>query len=144
MAKALLNNGDDESARATVHRALTSKAKDSARNAAAAEFFLEAGRADLAEEEYAFALAADPGNVHYYNRMGIAFRRQKKYQEAIDNYQNAIKVNPDNAVLYYNMGIALTEEKKPNEAIAALRKTLNLQPDFPQAVNILEKLVSTT
>ncbi len=144
LAKAFMKKSDEEGARQIVYRTLGEGANDAARNAAAAEFFLEAGRADLAEVEYAFALAADPGNVHYYNRMGIAFRRQKKYQEAIDNYRKAIKVSPDNAVLYYNMGIALTEERKNNEAIAALRKSLYLQPDFPQAESILKRLSSRT
>ncbi len=142
LAKAFMKRNDGEAARQTVYRTLGEGATDASRSAAAGEFFLEAGRADLAEEEYALALLADPGNAHYYNRMGIAYRRQKKYEEAIDNYRNAIKVNPNNSVLYYNMGIALREGRKTNEAISALRKSLILKPNFSQAKIILKQLES--
>lgn len=60
---------------------------------------MESGRADLAEEEFSFALQADPDNPHYFNRLGLAFRRQKKFKEAIENYRKAIALSPDDAVV---------------------------------------------
>ena len=83
-----------------MYQALEDETDSAARSAEAAEFFMELGRADLAEVEYAFALETDPNNFHYYNRLGLAFRRQKKNNEAIENYQKALSVAPDDSVLY--------------------------------------------
>jgi tetratricopeptide (TPR) repeat protein len=97
MAKQLMEHGDEDAARIALHHALESEPDAASQSAAAAEFFMEIGRADLAEAEYAFALEADPSNVHYFNRLGLAFRRQKKYKDAIANYRKAITVAPDDA-----------------------------------------------
>jgi tetratricopeptide (TPR) repeat protein len=140
MAKTLLNNGDEFGARTALYQAFGDETDEAARSAEAAEFFMESGRADLAEAEYAFALEADPNNVHYYNRMGLAFRRQKKIDDAIENYQKALKVAPNDHVLYYNMAIAQMEGSKIEPAMAALRKALTLKPDFSQAEAVLKKL----
>ncbi len=140
MAKTLLNNGDEFGARTALYQALGEETDEAARCAEAAEFFMDSGRADLAETEYAFALEADPSNVHYYNRMGLAFRRQKKIDAAIENYQKALKVAPNDHILYYNMAIAQMEGGKIGQAMAALRKALILNPDFSQAEAVLKKL----
>ncbi|HJP14402.1 MAG TPA: tetratricopeptide repeat protein [Nitrospinota bacterium] len=101
---------------------------------------METGRADLAEVEYAFALEADPENVHYFNRLGLAFRRQKKFREAIENYRKANAIAPDDAVVFYNMAIALAKSGDFNQAIGSLRRALVLQPQFPQAEHALKNL----
>ncbi len=85
LAKSLLEQGDEDGARIAVQRAVQGVHHEDDANvsraeerAAAAEFFLSAGRADIAEAEYAFALKGDPQNVHYFNQLGMTFRRQKK------------------------------------------------------------------
>lgn len=142
IARGLLERGKEEEARIALHRALSNQGSTASRNAAVAEFFLSVGRADLAETEYGFALEADPDNVHYYNRLGIAFRRQKKLKEAVDNYRKALAVAPNNAVIYYNMALAMAESKEYMPAIGALRRALVLQADFPEAERLLNKLQS--
>ncbi|MEK6710476.1 MAG: tetratricopeptide repeat protein [Nitrospinota bacterium] len=143
LAKNLLAKGDVEEARAAVRRGIEAEGEispQSARNAAAAEFFLAAGRADLAEEEYAFALEGDPANVHYFNRLGIAFRRQKKYQEAIENYRKALKVAPNDPVLHYNLALALAESGQWSQAVGTLRRALVLDPRFKAAEELLRRI----
>ena len=140
MTRHLLDSGDEEAAREALHKALEYETDPAARSAAAAEFFMESGRADLAEAEYAFALEADPENVHYFNRLGLAFRRQKKFREAIENYRKANAIAPDDAVVFYNMAIALAESGDFNQAIGSLRRALVLQPKFPQAEQALKNL----
>ncbi|MEE9274921.1 MAG: tetratricopeptide repeat protein, partial [bacterium] len=141
-AEALLNRGDAESARIALHNAVAGDPDIGSRSAAVAEFFLANGRADMAEAEFAFALEADPENVHYYNRLGMAFRRQKKFKEAIDNYRKALVVATNDPVVYYNMALAMTENKEISQAIGALRRALVIQPDFKQAEKFLMKLQS--
>ncbi len=140
LGEALLAKGDAEGAKAAVRRAVEGLVPEAARSAAAAEFFLSHGRADIAEEQYAFALEADPENVHYFNRLGIAFRRQKKFKEAVENYRKALVVAPDNPVIYYNMALALAEAGQRGEAAGALRSALAIDPGFEAAESLLKKI----
>ncbi len=147
LAESLLENGDRDGARIAVQRAVrgirrddssqSNQAKDSA---AAAEFFLSTGHADMAEEEYAFALEGDPQNVHYYNRLGMAFRRQKKYQEAVNNYKKALQVAPNDVVIYYNMALALAAMGDYPAAATTLRNSLMINPNFKDGEVLLRKI----
>lgn len=48
----------------------------------------------------------DQAKVHIYNRLCIAYRRQKRYPEAIREYQRALLVKPDDKNLYNNLAVA--------------------------------------
>ncbi len=139
-SKAHLTRGDVEAARTAARFAVSHNPDDGSRNAAVAEFFLANGRSDIAEEEFAFALEADPENVHYYNRLGIAFRRQKKFSEAVQNYRKAIAMSSADPVIYYNMARALLESGDAYQATAAFRRALMLNPNFKEAEQALKKL----
>ena len=109
-------------------------------SAAAAEFFLSIGQADMAEEEFAFALAGDPRNVHYFNRLGMAFRRQKKFSEAVLNYKKALQVDPNNTVTHFNLALALAAMKDYTTACTTLRKALVNDINFKDAEILLKKI----
>ena len=143
LAKAMLARGDEEGARLAIHRGVEAEGEvtpQSAVSAAAAEVLLTLGRADLAEKEYAFALEGDPANVHYFNRLGIAFRRQKKYKEAVENYRKALQVVSNDPVLYYNLAIALAESGQLAPAVGTLRRALVLDPGFEAAADLLRRI----
>ncbi|CCQ64165.1 TPR repeat:Sel1-like repeat:Sel1-like repeat [Crocosphaera watsonii WH 0401] len=55
--------------------------------------------------------------------MGVALRKQGKYDEAIAAYKKAIEINPNDAFAYNNMGLALDDQGKYDEAIAAHKKS---------------------
>jgi tetratricopeptide (TPR) repeat protein len=140
MSKALLEKGNEDEARIALHKALANETSDAARSAAAAEFFLSVGRADMAEAEYAFALEADPENVHYFNRLGIAFRRQKKFKEAVENYRKALTIAKNDPVIYFNLALALAESGETQQAVGSLRRALVIDPHFKEAETLLKKL----
>lgn len=140
LANAYFEQGETESAVKAVRSALAGEKEISSRSAEAAEFFLAAGRPDLAEEEFGYALQADPENVIYFNRLGIAFRRQKKYQEAVDNYRKALTYSPNDPILHFNMAWALVGIKELNQAAVACRRAIRLEPDFKEADELLKKL----
>ncbi|MEE9275754.1 MAG: tetratricopeptide repeat protein [bacterium] len=140
LGKTLLAWGDTEGARRAFYNAVSTNADEAARNAAVAELFLISGRADLAEEEYAFALEADPGNSHFYNRNGIALRRQGKSAEAVENYRKVLKITPEDPIIYYNLAVALIDLKDHGQAVVALRKALTLDPHFQEAETVLRRL----
>lgn len=147
LAKSLLEQGDKDGARVAVSRAVRGIERDDAvqtsqaeNSSAAAEFYLSAGFADMAEEELGFALQGDPNNVHYFNQLGMAFRRQKKYQEALNNYKKAIQVAPGDVVIYFNMAMAFVGLRNYPAACAALRKALTINANFKDAENLLRKI----
>ena len=133
-----------EEAREAIEAAVSLNPDEGDRGAAVAEFFLENGRADIAETEFAAALEANPDNIHYYNRLGIAFRQQKKYNEAIQNYRQALSVAPNDAVLYYNTALALFGNGDAYQATSTLRLAIVLNPDFQEAKDALKKLESAS
>ncbi len=140
-ARLLLETGDTNGAHAVVHRALEGKKSVGSRSAAAAEFFLSAGRPEMAEIEYAFAIEMNPNNLKYYNRLGMTYRRQKKWREALDTYQKALSIAPKNSVIFYNMARSLAEEGKFAQAATALRHALGVNPNFKEAKEFLDKLI---
>ncbi len=47
-----------------------------------------------------------------YNKLGIALRKQGKWQQAVENYQSALKVAPNEPGLFYNIGLAYSDGKE--------------------------------
>ena len=58
----------------------------------------------------ASSLSAD--DLETYNRLGIALRKQGKWQKAVENYQAALKVAPNEPGLFYNIGLAYSDGKE--------------------------------
>lgn len=140
LAKLFLETGNMDGAQSALHRSLEGEESVGARSAAAAEFFLSSGHPDMAEKEYAFAIEMNPENLNYYNRLGIAFRQQKKWKEAMDVYKKALKASPKNTIIFYNMARCLAEEGKFTQAGTALRHALGINPKFKEAKNFLDQL----
>lgn len=140
LAKLRMTAGDEAGAQRALARAVAKHGNDAARHGAAAEFFLEHGQADMAVQEYAFALEAAPDNLHFYNRMGIALRRQERFAEAVENYRKAIKLASADPTLYYNLAQALQEQGNRGQAVAALRNALIIEPRFEAAEVLLQSL----
>ena len=140
LAKIFISRGDNDGARTAIQHAVQGEKDEAARSAAAAEFYLSVDRADLAEQEYSFAIQGDPENVLYYNRLGIAFRRQKKYKEAVENYRKALTFSPGDPILFFNMARALIEMRDIPQAVASLRMALMINPNFKQAETLLKNL----
>jgi len=51
----------------------------------------------------------NPEDVHVYNRLGIAYRKQGNFREAIAEYKKALQVDPEDENLCYNLGRAYLE-----------------------------------
>ncbi|WP_027720272.1 tetratricopeptide repeat protein [Maridesulfovibrio zosterae] len=72
---------------------------------------------DKAEKYYSKLLSVkgaslSSDDLETYNRLGIALRKQGKWQRAVENYQEALRVAPKEAGLYYNIGLAYSDGKE--------------------------------
>ncbi len=72
----------------------------------------------------------DKTDIKTFNLLGIALRRQGKWQEAIDEYEKALKISPDDENLFYNTAMAYAEGHEFGKAFDSIRKTLELNPNF--------------
>jgi CheY-like chemotaxis protein/Flp pilus assembly protein TadD len=105
------------------------------------EILLEAGLDADAETAFLEGIESDPDDLHLYNRLGIAFRKQGKTREAIDNYRRALDIDPENEILYYNLARAYHEGGDLDLAGVSIKRALNLNPDFEEAQDFLVKVL---
>ncbi|SMF36833.1 tetratricopeptide repeat protein [Desulfovibrio gilichinskyi] len=83
----------------------------------------------MAEKYYSKLLSVKSGNLsaddlETYNRLGIAMRKQGKWEMAVANYKEALKVAPNEAGLYYNIGLAYTDGKEYAKCAQSFNKAI--------------------
>ena len=70
-----------------------------------------------------------------YVDLGIAYRKEEKYQEAILAYQEAIKIDPVHEWAYNNIGYAYYCDQKYEESVKAYKQAIQVRPDHGWAYN---------
>lgn len=88
------------------------------------------------------ALRIDPTSLNVYNSLGIIYRRQNKYKEAIINYKKALKVHPKDERIYFNLARVYYDAKNIDDARKTLIRAVKLKPDFSEAQEALIALNS--
>ncbi len=104
------------------------------------EKFLEAGHSRTAENFFKKSIAFERRSIHTYNRLGIALRRQGKWQEAVDIYKKALLISHRDEGLYFNMGRSFIEGGRTYEAKESFHRALKLNPKMEEAREELAKL----
>jgi tetratricopeptide (TPR) repeat protein len=69
-------------------------------------------------------------DIETFNRLGIALRRQGKWQDAVAEYDKALKVSPKDENLHFNKAIAYMEGGDHHKAAKAADKTVQINPEF--------------
>lgn len=105
-----------------------------------AEELLKNGKDDMAEHFFRTSLVKVANNVHVYNRLGIALRRQGKWQEAIKEYETALKIDPRDAGIHFNIGKACVEGGVRARALEAFQKALDIDPSLTEARDELDAI----
>ncbi len=90
---------------------------------------------ERAEQYYRRALESkkgtwDKSDIRTFNLLGIALRRQGKWQDAIQEYENALRISPEDENLLYNIAMACAEGKLYADAFQYINKVLEIAPDF--------------
>ncbi len=142
LGKLLLTQGREEEGRVYLDKAVkqSSQADREGTLRRAAEAFMEAGRFADAEELFVKLLKLNPEEAETYNRLGIALRRQGKYDEAEAYYRMALESHPQNPVIHYNLGVLQFSRQEKGSARQSLLEAIRLDPGFSKAREILKQL----
>lgn len=60
---------------------------------------------DKAVEDSKTSIRYDPNYSKAYGRLGLAYSKMNKHQEALDAYRNALRIEPDNVDYQNNMSV---------------------------------------
>ncbi len=74
-------------------------------------------------------------NVHNYTIMGRIYRREGKYEKAIEAYNAAIDLSPEEAENYFNRGNIYVDLKEYDKAVEDYTKAIKLNPKDDVAYN---------
>ena len=132
--------GRNEEARAALEQARNLEPESTDARLELAEALLVLGRDAEAEEAFQQVLAVRPSHAFALNRLGIAFRRQKKYDRAVAHYLKALGLNPEDENLHFNLGRCYLEMGRLEEARKSLEQALASCPEMAEAQDLLTRL----
>ena len=90
------------------------------------------------EEYYEKALDMNPELAHVYNRLGIAYRKQKKFGMAISLYEKALQFHPEDEHLALQPGPQpLGKSNSFQKPVSGWKKSLKINPQFKDAKRFL-------
>jgi tetratricopeptide (TPR) repeat protein len=87
----------------------------------------QAGRDDLAIEDFSHAVAWDPGNSLYVKSLAYAYKRSGQLLEAVDRFKQALSLEPRSAELYRNLAYTQLTLGQHDEALVNLRAAIDSQ-----------------
>ncbi|NJB68968.1 tetratricopeptide (TPR) repeat protein [Desulfobaculum xiamenense] len=90
---------------------------------------------DVAERFFRSILDSKEGglkksDIETFNRLGIALRRQGRWNDAVSEYEQALKIAPDDENLHFNVAIAYSEGRQHAKAVVSVEKALTINPDL--------------
>ena len=103
----------------------------------AAAIHMDRNQNNEAEEIFNTVLALRPDTINVYNSLGIIYRRQGRFEEALKAYEKALKVHQDDEFIYFNTARVYLDMGDNLAAQKYLRHALKVNPDFPEAIELL-------
>ena len=70
----------------------------------------------------------------YYN-LAILYKKQLKFDKAVEYYNKAILIKPKYVEAYNNLGNILQDQGEAEEAIKKFKKAISIKPDYIEAYN---------
>jgi predicted O-linked N-acetylglucosamine transferase (SPINDLY family) len=83
------------------------------------------------------AIEINPTKEIFYSSRGVALKKLKQLDAAINSYKTAIELNPKYAEAYSNLGSAQAEKKQFEDAAISYKKAIDLKPDLAEAYSNL-------
>lgn len=105
----------------------------------AADIFLEKeSDPDSAEQVLKEILKVNPNTINVFNTLGIIYRRQARYEEAIHQYLRALRVSPQDENIFYNLGRCYYDLGDDPQAAKVLKRAVEVSPKFEEAQKLLK------
>jgi tetratricopeptide (TPR) repeat protein len=93
------------------------------------------GRPDQAVTHYLRLLQRQPEMANAHFNLALAYRRCRRYAEALSAYENAIRCGIANVEeVWSNMGVLYSELRRPEQAGEMYRRALAVNPDYVPAL----------
>src|SRR5258706_201229 len=92
------------------------------------EELLRQGLIEEAKEKIQEELQRNPSSVEAYNLLGIIYRDQKDYANALEAFQRALKLDPNSTRTRNNLGNVYVAQEKPDLAEKEFRAVVRLDP----------------
>ena len=86
-------------------------------------------------------MKAKPDYENAYNNLGLAYRRLKRWDQAVESFQEELKRNPENPYAHLNLGDLYYELKDYPKALVHFKRALTY-PGLSEAERI-KKIVSS-
>jgi Tfp pilus assembly protein PilF len=110
----------------------------------------EAAKLELRDQRYADAarnleraIAHDPTDAWAHDKLGIAFQRLGRTDEALKEFERSVELAPSEAVYLYNYGAMLASMGQTDDGISVLQRCLKQDPDHCRAKELLDKTLQT-
>lgn len=76
----------------------------------------------------------NPETIELYNNLGICYKNQGLFKEALDSFRKAISINPKSGTAYNNLGLIFKENLNNNEeALKNYELSIKLDPSSGEA-----------
>ncbi len=111
---------------------------DMALRAEVGERFFNAQCYDEAIEYLQAASTDEMLSSQLFNKLGMALRKSKRFEEAEAFYLKALTTSPDNPSILFNLGRVYIDWRKWKEVEQTAQKALTVNPDFKEAHKMLQ------
>lgn len=107
--------------------------------AALGESYFMMGRVEQAKQTFQTLIEVDPSATSY-SFMGLWYRHEGQFDEAVKYFERGLKADPHNAACLYNLGYIATRQGRYDAGEKWLTEALAIQPDYVDALRELANL----
>lgn len=124
-------------ARKSFEKAITQNPEDAQLQVNIGDVYATNGYYAESQEYYESAIDMDIDMAHVLNKLGIAYRKQKEYEKALNLYSKACEHHPEDENILFNIARIHYEAGMNDEASVVLQHALELSPTFVEARKFL-------
>jgi tetratricopeptide (TPR) repeat protein len=129
LGQAYAQQGDFDSARESLQRALRLKPDVAEASATLGVIYLKQGKLAEAEEALRAELKTQPGDVKSQQNLAVVLEMEQRGEEAIALLRGVVKATPDSADARYLLGKVLLGQGAATEAVEHLEAAARLAPE---------------
>ncbi|WP_462324291.1 tetratricopeptide repeat protein [Desulfoplanes sp.] len=137
-AQAALDSKEYDKARYLFSKLCKEFKEDMELRADVGERFLNAGLYDEAIDYLKAAYEDNPKSPHVFNKLGMALRRSKNFEEAERFYRQALSTSPNDEYILFNLGRVYIDWRQWKNVEQTALRALEINPGFVEAQKMLK------